>query len=555
YMFSDNIVVGSDTPTLASQNFQMDGPPLESQPLLLSNNNNGTSLNSHLDDQYQYVKHQNSFKSVDDYPSDSGMSDPLLSANNGGAGSSSPSDPGATPSRSSAQAQFFLFLTVCISVLSTLEFGYNTGVISPTMPTMQEIFKFTKGQKSFLVSIILVGAMVGSFVSGFVSDRIGRRWTLFLNNIFYLTGPLLTSFATNYSTLLAGRIITGFAVGVASAVVPTYISEVAPHYMRGALGLLRQSTITFGIMVSSLVAYGLVNKDNGWRYTFAIATVPSFIQVALIYWFLETPRFLVSKNRVNDAFNTIRKLDTSLPTDSVNNQIQKIKNNILEQQGTSGWSQLFKKKFLRVYFIGFGISMFQQFVGINCVIYYSTAILEAAGFNKNTAILISALVGIPQLIMMFISVWLIDRFGRRPLLLIGNIGQIVGLGILGGAFWGLGSKGVIHSTGLGWMAVFGMVFFKLMYAVGMGPIPLMVAAEIYPTKIRGKAVSIASTLNWLANFIMNISFPYLQTGLGQTGTYWLFGGISFLCFLFVYFFVPETKGVTIEELSKQLVKE
>ncbi|EFA76336.1 sugar transporter family protein [Heterostelium album PN500] len=536
-MLREGIIVGSDTPILES----MDDNEVqigEVQSLLLSddNNNNNTvgSINEYYNtsgNSYQWVQHQNSHNQIID-PNllgygglNSDNNNYNNNNNNNNNGNNSPVIVSNT-SKSTARSQWLLFFTTSLAVLSTLEFGYNTGVISPTMPTMQSIFKFTTSEKSALVSIILVGAMVGSIGSGIFVDRIGRKNTLLLNNLLYISGPLLTAFSTNFSMLMVGRIITGISVGIASTVVPTYISEIAPQHMRGSLGLLRQSTITLGIMVSSLVAYGLIHQDNGWRYTFGISTIPSILQMAFFFWFLETPRWLVSKNRVNDAFLTMKRLDSSLSTEAVNAQIQKIKNNVYEQQGSEGWTQLLK----------------------------NTTILEGAGFDKDTSVLISALVGIPQMIMLLISVWLIDRFGRRPLLLFGLIGQIVGLGVLGGAFWGYGDH-PLHSTSRGWLAVAGMVFFKLMFSVGLGPIPLIIASEIYPSKIRGKAVSIASMLNWLANFIVNISFLHLLNAIGQTFTYWMFGGVSFLCFVFVFFFVPETKGVSIEELSKRLVKE
>ncbi|EGG16856.1 sugar transporter family protein [Cavenderia fasciculata] len=348
------------------------------------------------------------------------------------------------------------------------------------------------------------------------------------NNIPFIIGPILATFSVNYAMLMIGRIITGFAVGIASAVVPTYISEISPPQKRGALGLLRQSTITFGIMSASLIAYRLIHYNQGWRYMFLISIAPSILQLVLSYWFVETPRWLLSKDRTADAVQVLVKLDPSSTKDQVNNQIQKIYSNINQQKGDDDWFQLFK---------------------------FAT-ILQSAGFAKDMAVLISGLVGTPQMIMMFGSIWLIDRFGRRPLLLISDVGMVVGLGVLGYAFLGTaGTTGHIAESYRAWMAVGGMVFYKLAFSVGMGPIPLMVASEIYPSKIRGKAMSIVSFLNWLANFIANITFLPIQEWVGQAGSYFIFAGVTLACLIFTYLWVPETKGVTIEELSKKLVKE
>ncbi|KAK5583105.1 hypothetical protein RB653_004695 [Dictyostelium firmibasis] len=455
----------------------------------------------------------------------------------------------------SSKLSIFLLFNVSFSVLSTLQFGYNTGVISPTILDIQTIFGLTINEKSMLVTSVLFGAMVGSFISGIFVDIFGRKKTLLGNNIFYLLGPLLCSIGKNYATLLVGRLITGIGVGIASSVVPLYITEISPPSFRGSLGLLRQSTVTLGIMLSSLFAYGLLVYSNGWRYTFAIASIPSIFQFSLSYWFVETPRWLISKNREVEAREIMKKIEPHIDDQLIENQIIRIRQSVLEQKGNDSWIQLFNYQYLKIYVIGFGLNMLQQFVGINCVIYYSGIILEDAGFAKNPAVLIGALVGIPQLIMLLISVWLIDRFGRKPLLLYGCIGMVIGLAVLGYPFYHNSNPiGKIDSTKKGWIAVAGMIFFKLMFSMGLGPIPALVGSEIFPSKIRGKAMAISQLLNWAANCIVNSMYLHMvNSKLGQSGTFWFFGGISVITFFFVLILVPETKNVQIEELSKRLI--
>ncbi|KYQ90579.1 sugar transporter family protein [Tieghemostelium lacteum] len=463
------------------------------------------------------------------------------------------SNKSSSPSAPNAKITAFLFFNVVMSVLSTLEFGYNTGVIASTILEIQTLFHLTVTAKSLLVSSILFGAMFGSIISGALCDRFGRKQTLLGNNFLYILGPLLSALARNYATLVIGRIISGMGVGIASSAVPLYITEISPMSTRGALGLLRQSTVTLGIMVSSLVAYGLIKYETGWRWTFAISIVPSLIQILFGYWFIESPRWLISKDRCDEARSIMKKVEPDLPDIYIDTQISQIRKAVIEQSGDESWFQLLQRKFIKVYIIGFGLNMFQQFVGINCVIYYSGTILEDAGFTKDSAVLIGALVGIPQLIILLISVWLIDRFGRKPLLIYGLVGMMGGLAILGYSFYGDNdATGKLDNRTKGWLAVAGMVFFKLCFSLGLGPIPAIISTEIYPSKVRSKAVAISQLLNWLANFIVNISFLHLLTSIGEAPTYWLFGGVSFVTLLFVYFLVPETKGVSIEELSKKL---
>ncbi|KAM9962863.1 hypothetical protein ACTFIW_006083 [Dictyostelium discoideum] len=454
-----------------------------------------------------------------------------------------------------SKLSFFLIFNVSFSVLSTLQFGYNTGVISPTILDIQTIFGLNVNEKSMLVSSVLFGAMMGSFLSGFFVDIFGRKKTLLGNNLFYLLGPLLCSVGKNYATLLIGRLITGVGVGIASSVVPLYITEISPPSFRGSLGLLRQSTVTLGIMLSSLFAYGLLVYSNGWRYTFAIASIPSLFQFILGYWFVESPRWLVSKGREDEAKQIMKRIEPHVSEDLIDLQIMRIRSSVLEQKGNDNWLQLFQYQYLKIYIIGFGLNMLQQFVGINCVIYYSGIILEDAGFAKNAAVLIGALVGIPQLVMLLISVWLIDRFGRKPLLLYGCIGMIIGLAVLGYPFYDNSNPtGKIDNTKKGWIAVAGMIFFKLMFSMGLGPIPALIGSEIFPSKIRGKAMAISQLLNWAANCIVNSMYLHMvNSKLGQAGTFWFFGGISIITFFFVLILVPETKNVQIEELSKRLL--
>ncbi|KAN0045380.1 hypothetical protein ACTA71_005757 [Dictyostelium dimigraforme] len=484
-----------------------------------------------------------------------GEDEPLLTNNNINISNTITSNDNNNSNNNKSKLSFFLIFNVSFSVLSTLQFGYNTGVISPTILDIQTIFGLNVNEKSMLVSSVLFGAMVGSFLSGFFVDIFGRKRTLLGNNLFYLLGPLLCSIGRNYATLLIGRLITGVGVGIASSVVPLYITEISPPSFRGSLGLLRQSTVTLGIMLSSLFAYGLLVYSNGWRYTFAIASIPSLFQFIFGYWFVETPRWLISKNREKEAKEIMKRIEPNSSEHSIDLQIVKIRQNVLEQKGNDSWLQLFQYQYLKIYSIGFGLNMLQQFVGINCVIYYSGIILEDAGFAKNAAVLIGALVGIPQLVMLLISVWLIDRFGRKPLLLYGCIGMIIGLAVLGYPFYDNSDPtGKIDNTKKGWIAVAGMIFFKLMFSMGLGPIPALIGSEIFPSKIRGKAMAISQLLNWAANCIVNSMYLHMvNSKLGQAGTFWFFGAISVITFFFVLILVPETKNVQIEELSKRLI--
>ncbi|EFA76332.1 sugar transporter family protein [Heterostelium album PN500] len=447
---------------------------------------------------------------------------------------------------------FRLYFNVFVAVLSTFYYGFATGVLAPTFIKIYEDYHYSKQIQSLFVSVLLIGGMVGSFSSSFFMDKLGRRNTLIYNNILIFIGVLLSSFSYNLPFFYFSRFISGFSAGVGSAVVPVYIAEIAPPEKRGSLGVVRQISVTSGVISSSLAAFGLNRIHNGWRYTFGISAATGVIQLILCFWFFESPRWLLSKNKTKEAILVISKLNAEKSSEEIQSLIQKIQNDLSTQKENESWQQLFKLKYWRVFLIGFSLCSFQQFVGINSLVYYSADILMKSGFDHSMAVLLSALIGIPQIIMLLISLWAIDRFGRKPLLYIGLSGMIVGAVVLGYTFWNDGSD---KSRTLSIVAVVSMILFKISFSLCLGSIPFIIASEIYPNKIRGKAMSIATLGTWLANILANVLYLPLVEALGHSGLYWFYSGSCLLCLLFVAIFVPETKGIPIEELYKMLIKE
>eukprot|EP01112_Ceratiomyxa_fruticulosa_P013945 TRINITY_DN3955_c0_g2_i1.p1 TRINITY_DN3955_c0_g2~~TRINITY_DN3955_c0_g2_i1.p1 ORF type:complete len:518 (+),score=55.66 TRINITY_DN3955_c0_g2_i1:604-2157(+) len=471
------------------------------------------------------------------------------------------------------QSNTRLYLTAATAVLSTFLFGYNTGNISGAMIPIAAQMKLTTFEQGLLVSVILISAAIGSTVAGTLVDTLGRKKTILWNNFFYVIGPVIMTLSPNYELLVIGRFITGLGVGIAIVVISLYLSEVAPATHRGSLGQMRQFSVTFGILVSYIVGYLVLPRTYvyGWRIVFACAIIPAVLQFILSALIPESPRWLVSRNLDAEARRVLKLMDVTLIKDTtkLNSIIEEIQLSLAESMASGGgtWGELLQKKYQRVLVISIALSIFQQVTGINTVIYYSPTIFYSAGFSRDDALLITFVVALPQLCTIFASIFLIERIRRRVMFIAGLSVMIVSLGVLGGGFFSVEElRSVIrgehttdvnrHLTGVfKWMAVFGVLFFRISFAMGLGPLPGTIQTEICPSRIRGKATAITSMVNWLSNFAVSLSFLPLLEALGTTITYWFYMLLAFFCLLFVIIMVPETKGVSLEELERRLIRE
>lgn len=434
----------------------------------------------------------------------------------------------------------FLYIVAGISALGGLLFGYDTGVISGALLFIKNDFHLTTFLQEIVVSFLLIGAVIGATLGGIPADRIGRRATIIMSAILFIVGAIGTALAPNVAWLLVGRIVVGIAVGVASFVTPLYISEVSPPQIRGALVSLNQLAITVGIVVSYLVDYALAGIE-GWRWMLGLAAVPAAI-LAVGMWFMpNSPRWLVSYNRTFQARIVLQRIRG---TEDVDQEIQDIHESLVEKH-SKNWSELLNPSIRPALIVGVGLAAFQQLTGINTVIYYAPTIFQMAGFKSaGVSILATVGVGIVNVLMTLVAIWLIDRVGRRALLLYGIIGMVIGLGTLGLAFQLSALAGA-----LGWIAAGSLMLYIGSFAVSLGPVFWLLVSEIYPLRVRGLGMSAASMVNWGTNLVVALTFLTLIDIVGRPGTFWLYAFVGIGAWIFTYFVVPETKGRTLEDIE------
>jgi SP family galactose:H+ symporter-like MFS transporter len=433
----------------------------------------------------------------------------------------------------------FVQLAAAISALGGLLFGYDTGVISSAILFIKQDFLLSTIAEEFLVSAVLFGAILGAIFGGTWSDRFGRRRIIILAALIFTFGGIGTAFANTVAWLLLGRVIVGIAIGVASFAAPLYISEVSPANVRGKLVSLNQLAITVGIVVSYLVGYAL-SGTRGWRWMFALAAIPSIALAVGMLIVPESPRWLVGRDLMEKAASALKRIRG---TEKVSDELAEIRKSLARQSGN--WLELFGPLVKPALFIGVGLAVFQQVTGINTVIYYAPTIFQFAGFQSaSVAILATVGVGFINVLMTIVAMHLLDRVGRRPLLMTGLIGMILSLIVLGFAF---ALPDLLRTHG--WIAVGSLMLYVAAFAIGLGPVFWLLISEIYPLKIRGLAMSIASVANWGANLVVALTFLTLTQAIGKNGTFWLYGFVSIGAVFFVHFLVPETKGRTLEEIE------
>jgi SP family galactose:H+ symporter-like MFS transporter len=433
----------------------------------------------------------------------------------------------------------FVVVVAAVAAIAGLLFGYDTGVISGALLFMKQDLHLSATLQEVVTSTVLVGAVIGAIVGGWLADRFGRRRVIIAAAVMFALGAIGTALAPTVPLLIAGRIVVGVAIGVVSLTAPMYISEMAPPKMRGSLVSFNQFALTLGIVISYLVDYALSNA-GAWRWMFGLAAIPATILGAAMIFMPDSARWLVSQGRAEGARGVLERIRD---TQQVDDELQEIKKS--ERVQTSELSELLKPGVRPALVVGIGLAIFQQVTGINTVIYYAPTIFESAGLTSaSVSILATVAVGIVNALMTAVAIWLLDRVGRRPLLLTGMIGMIVALLALGGAFLVPGLSG-----SMGWIAVASVIVYVGSFAVGLGPVFWLLISEIYPLKVRGLSMSLATVANWGANLVVALSFLSLIQAVGRTGTFWIFAGIGVAAWVFAYRLVPETRGQSLEEIE------
>ncbi len=436
----------------------------------------------------------------------------------------------------------FLLRIAIIAALGGFLFGYDTGIISGAQVYIHRALGTSQLAQQWIVGSLLVGAIVGAAVSGWSSDRIGRRRTKFISGCVYVVGGLGSAFSPTVELLLGSRFVLGLAVGTASFVSVEYISEQAPPRLRGGVSSFNQLMVTTGILVAYLVAAGFQNVPGGWRWMLGLSVVPGLALAIGMLTVPYSPRWLVSKGRDDEARRVLARTRSD---EAVDGEVDDIREAV-ERSSEVGLRRLFRRPLRPLMLVGLALAIGQQIIGVNTVVYYSATILQYTGLSASSSVLQAVSVGITNVVFTVVAILLLDRFGRRPLLLTGTAGCI--LALVGLGLW-------FRLPALQAVPVLALIFllvFIASFAVGLGPVFWLMISEIYPLGVRSRAMSVATIANWAANFVVSYFFLQLVGGIGRPGTFWLYAALGVVSFAFFYRAVPETKDRSLEEIQREV---
>ncbi|KAG7018441.1 Inositol transporter 1 [Cucurbita argyrosperma subsp. argyrosperma] len=439
---------------------------------------------------------------------------------------------------------YVLGLTV-VAGIGGLLFGYDTGVISGALLYIKDDF-----EAETIVSMALLGAIAGAAAGGWINDVYGRKKATLLADVVFVLGAVVMAAAPDPYILIAGRFLVGIGVGVASVTAPVYIAESSPSEIRGGLVSTNVLMITGGQFLSYLINLAFTQVPGTWRWMLGVSGVPAVIQFACMLFLPESPRWLFMKGDKSKAISVLSKIyDFPRLEDEIDYLSSQLEEERRKVKNIS-YLDVFKAKEIRLAFLaGAGLQAFQQFTGINTVMYYSPTIVQMAGFRSNElALLLSLIIAAMNAAGTVLGIYLIDHVGRKKLAISSLSGVIVSLAILSGAFF-VGQSG--STNGLdGWIAVIGLALYIAFFAPGMGPVPWTVNSEIYPEAYRGICSGMSATVNWVSNLIVAQTFLSLAEVAGTGPTFLILAGIAVLAVLFVVMYVPETQGLTFEEVER-----
>jgi sugar porter (SP) family MFS transporter len=435
---------------------------------------------------------------------------------------------------SAAQRRSRVRAITLVAALGGFLFGYDTGVISGALLFIEDDFELTSFTEGCVVSGLLIGAAIGALLAGQAADRFGRRPTLIATAAVFAVGIAIAALSPSLPLLIAGRFVIGLGVGMGSMVVPVYLGEVAPPDLRGRVVSANQLMITSGIVVAYLVDYALADAE-AWRIMLAVALVPSVLLGVGMLRMPESPRWLLAQDRDEEARAVLRSTLSSQETEETLRGLADA-----PPAAARDFRRLLEPRLRPALTIGIGLAVLQQLVGINTVIYYAPTILEDTGVGSSNAILNAVVIGVVNVVMTVISLRLVDRAGRRPLLVVSVVGMLIALVVAG---LGTGSSTVL---------LLALVAYVAAFAVGMGPIFWLMLAEVFPQDVRAEGAAVATAANWLANFTVALTFPVVVDAIGQGETFLVYAAICVLTLWFVLRKVPETKDRTLEEIQDDL---
>ncbi len=438
--------------------------------------------------------------------------------------------------------------------LGGLLFGYDTGVISGAILFITEDFDLSPFMQGAVVASLLLGAMAGAALAGPLSDTLGRRRLIMIAAVTFTVGAIAAAAAPSAWALVGARVILGLAVGCAALVVPLYLSEIAPTRLRGAIGSLNQLMIVVGILVAFIVN-AILASSGDWRLMLGLAAVPSLILLVGMAFMPETPRYLVTEGEEDEAKEVLEELksDDAPAEDDPDKKVDEIRE--VDEQEDGGGAGLLKEPWVRpALVVAIGLAVFQQLVGINTIIYYAPTTLTSVGYGAEGAIYANLAIGTLNVAMTVLAIRLVDRVGRKPMLLAGLVGMIASLVILGVSTEVL-AKPDSPGDPAAIVTLLCLAGFIASFAATWGPVVWVVLPEVLPLSVRGTAMGIAVFLHWGANFLVSQSFPIMLDSWGAGPVFLGYAAIGVIAFFFVKTQVPETKGRSLEEIEDRLQEE
>jgi sugar porter (SP) family MFS transporter len=446
----------------------------------------------------------------------------------------------------------YLLAVGLVVMLAGLLFGYDQGVISGALDGIKKSFHPSTFVIEIITSWVTLGAMAGALAAGTLTEGMGRRFTILLSAAIFVAGALLESLAPGTFVLVVGRLVLGAGVGIASVAAPLYGAENAPAEKRGRFVSMYQMAVTIGIFLAYWADYLLISSDR-WRVMLGISVIPGVLLFIAMLPLGDSARWYLKVGRRNEAEAVIKRAD---PSSDVQAEVASIEQSIAGDTQAS-WGEVFAAQWRKPLMVAGLLAILQQLTGINAVIYYANTIFAAAGFNSPETQSLATLwaVGGVNVFATLIAVIWVDRFGRKPLLLIGSAGMFASLLLLSGSFFKLSkvtasTQSSHPPTNAGIFALVGMVIFIGSFAFSLGPVVWTVINEVFPSHVRGRGVAVATAVNWLAAWLVAQTFLSLVDAITTQGTFLLFAGFCAITFAFVKWFVPETKGKTLEEVQQ-----
>ncbi|MDP7288246.1 MAG: sugar porter family MFS transporter [Phycisphaerae bacterium] len=442
---------------------------------------------------------------------------------------------------------YIIFVTL-VAAMGGLLFGYDTGVINGANVFLRDHFQIASdAQYGWVCSCALVGCIIGAGGAGYMGDFLGRRKSLLVCAVLFGISAVGSAFPRSVDEFVIYRIIGGIGVGAASLLSPIYIAEMAPARLRGRLVSVNQLAIVVGILLAFFTNYFIQNYGServvgqlawnvayGWRWMFGLETFAAVVFFLMLFLIPDSPRFLMAREKKDAAKTVLGRVGTEAEAAAQIKEIQAVLN---EEKGTL--ADLLRPGMKIALLIAIALAVFQQWSGINAIMYYSTNVFKEAGYDSDAAFAFSVGVGVTNLAFTFVGIALVDRLGRKPLLIAGAAVQTVALTTVAIAF----------ALELPALVLIAIPVYVGAFAFSLGPVTWVVISEIFPTKIRGRAMSIATLILWIACYLLSQTFPMLLEGIGASGTFAIYAGISLMCAVFVFMVVPETKGMSLEEIE------